>query len=121
MNKRDQSRLERELARSLTDACEMAKSELVGFAWLTHEVDYDRFPHSLQVTWIFETEAHKADASTDRNRKRIASLTCDALSQVGIDIAAVKAPIHLDSEEACLKADAGEWPHRLARRMATRH
>ena len=55
-----------ELIRMLTTACETAKSEIVGFQWLTHDVDYERFPQSLCVTWLFDSEASRrlVDSST---------------------------------------------------------
>lgn len=120
MNKRDEARIERALAHHLTEACEAAKAELIGFSWLTHEVDYTRFPHSLQVTWIFGTEAQKG-AMRREDLERIRVLTEDALNQAGIDIKALSAPVHLDSEEACRKSDGGDWARRLARRLAARH
>ncbi|WP_462380240.1 hypothetical protein [Pseudomonas sp. Marseille-QA0892] len=112
--------MERALARYLTQACEAAEAELVGFSWLTHEVDYARFPQSLQVTWIFETEAQK-DAMRGEDVERIQALTGDALQQAGVDMMPLKAPVHLDSEEACRQIDGGDWSRRLARRLATRH
>lgn len=48
LGKRDQTRMERQLSSCLTQACEAGKAEIVGFSWLTHEVDYARFPESLQ-------------------------------------------------------------------------
>lgn len=35
-SKRKYAGIERELIRTLTDACETAKSEIVGFQWLAH-------------------------------------------------------------------------------------
>lgn len=62
LGKRGQTRMERQLSSCLTQACEAGKAEIVGFSWLTHEVDYARFPESLQVTWVFATEAQRAMA-----------------------------------------------------------
>jgi hypothetical protein len=121
LSKRDQTRLERQLSSSLTDACEAAKSQIVGFSWLTHEVDFTRFPESLQVTWIFTTEAHKAQALALGQDALMHSLTREALDEAGVDMDAVIAPVHLDSEEACDRVDGGQWQARLARRLARRH
>ncbi len=41
---RDDARIERRLIATLTEACETAKTEIPGFAWLTHTVDYRAFP-----------------------------------------------------------------------------
>ncbi|MGU0799789.1 hypothetical protein ACSETL_32560, partial [Pseudomonas aeruginosa] len=51
-SKRDHARIERRLIASLTDACEAAKAEIVGFDWLTHEANYQAFPQSLRVIWV---------------------------------------------------------------------
>lgn len=121
LSKRDQTRLERQLSSSLTDACEAAKAQMVGFTWLTHEVDFARFPESLQVTWIFTNEAQKADALGQGQDALMRTLTRAALDEAGIDMDAVTAPVHVDSEEACERVDGGQWQARLARRLATRH
>lgn len=51
LSKRDQAHIERRLVATLTEACETAKAEIVGFCWLTHEIDYAVFPSSLRVIW----------------------------------------------------------------------
>ena len=62
LSKRDQAQIERRLIATLTEACETAEVEVVGFCWLTHEVDYDLFPSSLRVIWVFDTQANKDQA-----------------------------------------------------------
>lgn len=52
MRKTDK-KLEREIIRELTQMCEAAKFDHEGFIWLTHEVNYQRFPQSLKVTLVF--------------------------------------------------------------------
>ena len=121
LSKRDQTRMERELARCLGEACETAKAEIVGFSWLTHEVDYARFPESLQVTWVFVTEAHKASALGQGQDARMQALTRAALEEVGVDLSALRLPVRFDSEQACEHSDGGDWARRLARCAATRH
>jgi len=55
MRKSDR-KLEREIIRELTQVCEAAKFDHDGFIWLTHEVDYLRFPKSLKVTLVFDEQ-----------------------------------------------------------------
>ncbi|RUO20128.1 hypothetical protein [Aliidiomarina haloalkalitolerans] len=55
MRKSDK-KLENEIIRRLTDVCETMKPQLTGFVWLTHEVNYQRFPASLVVTLVFNDE-----------------------------------------------------------------
>lgn len=121
LSKRDQTRMERQLAACLTDACESAKAKIVGFSWLTHEVDYGRFPESLQVTWVFATEAQKADALALGQDAFMRTLTRTALDEAGIDMQKLTAPLRFDSEEACQSTDGGDWQRRLTRSATTRH
>jgi hypothetical protein len=84
--KRKHSGVERELIRTLTLACETAKSEIVGFQWLTHEVDYARFPQSLVVTWMFDSEAQKTRALASTDKARMLALTLAAFDEVGVSV-----------------------------------
>lgn len=52
MRKTDK-KLERAIVRELTAVCEAAKPTCSGFEWLTHTVDYAKFPESLRVTLVF--------------------------------------------------------------------
>jgi len=52
-NTKTEQRIERDIIRELTEVCEQAKIAVTGFEWLTHEVDYQRFPQSLRVVLVF--------------------------------------------------------------------
>ncbi len=52
MRKSDKQ-LERRIIHALTQVCEAAKTYYSGFIWLTHTVNYRRFPQSLKVTLVF--------------------------------------------------------------------
>lgn len=114
-SKRDQARIERRLACTLTEACETAKAEIVGFSWLTHEVDYAAFPASLRVVWIFDTQASKDQALVSGQRERMIELTAVALQAADVVIANVAARVQFDSEEQCQRANGGNWQQRLGR------
>lgn len=86
---RKYSGIERELIRTLTLACETAKSEIVGFQWLTHDVDYQHFPQSLVVTWVFDSEASKARALASPDKARMLALTLAAFDEVGISVSSI--------------------------------
>nr|WP_244157152.1 hypothetical protein [Pseudomonas argentinensis] len=88
-SKRKYVGIERELIRTLTDACETAKSEIVGFQWLTHEVNYPRFPESLIVTWMFDSEASKARALAGAEKAMMLALTQAAFEEVGISVSRI--------------------------------
>ncbi|MCC5878822.1 MAG: hypothetical protein JJU03_02850 [Idiomarina sp.] len=55
MRKTDK-KTDREIIKQLTALCEAAKDTHTGFIWLTHEVNYQRFPQSLKVVLVFDDE-----------------------------------------------------------------
>jgi hypothetical protein len=97
--KRKHSGIERELIRSLTTACETAKSEIVGFQWLTHEVDYEQFPQSLVVTWMFDSEASRARALASGDKARMQALTQTAFDEVGISVSTIASHVAFSVEQ----------------------
>lgn len=118
--KRERGRMERRLIASLTQACEEAKPLLTGFCWLTHTVDYQRFPESLVVTWVFDTNTDLTDALKGEAQHDIHNLTAQALADIGVDVDNIARHVDLDSEEACQRAHAGNWQSRL-RKKSVKH
>jgi len=116
MSKRELARLERELVACLTDACETAKAEIVGFSWLTHRLDPDDFPGSLRITWVFEREADKTVALAGTAKARMLTLTAQALDEASVTLDHVAWHVRFDSEEACSRSHAGDWGRRLQQR-----
>ena len=112
LSKREAAQVERSLVATLTNACETAKAEIPGFEWLTHTVNYDAFPTSLRVIWVFDTQANKDHAEASGQEARMRELTAIALTEA--DIAATP-PVHFDSEEACHLKHGGDWRLRLAK------
>ncbi|MBY6064518.1 hypothetical protein [Pseudidiomarina sediminum] len=55
MRKSDK-KIDNEIIKRLTEVCETMKAHLSGFVWLTHEVNYQRFPESLLVTLVFDDQ-----------------------------------------------------------------
>ncbi|MBV6824596.1 hypothetical protein [Pseudomonas sp. PD9R] len=121
LNKREQAQIERLLVVTLTEACETAKAEIVGFEWLTHEVDYNDFPSSLRVIWVFDTQAQMNLALASGQRERMIELTSAALYEADVQLRPIAAHVQFDSEEQCQRANAGNWQQRLARRHSTRN
>ena len=113
LSKRELARLERELVTCLTDACETAKAQIVGFTWLTHRLDPDQFPASLRITWVFEREADKAAALAGEAKACMLTLTTQALDEAGIQLDHPAWHVRFDSEEACARSHAGDWNRRL--------
>jgi hypothetical protein len=119
--KRQKNQMERQLVVNLTEACEVAKAEIPGFDWLTHDNGSHEFPAGLRVTWIFDTQANLERAISNGDDRRIKALTKAAFEETGIESPAVSACLQFDSEEACLKAQNGDWLARLAQIRRTRH
>lgn len=118
--KRERGKLERQLVTSLTDVCEQAKSEVAGFVWLTHCVDYQYFPESLVVIWVFDTDAQLASALKGNAKQRLHDLTASALAEAGVVLGSATRHIDFDSEQACQRSHSGDWQRRL-RSRAVRH
>ncbi|MES2817914.1 MAG: hypothetical protein V4812_02890 [Pseudomonadota bacterium] len=121
LNKRQQVQIERRLIDALTRACETAKAEMVGFAWLTHVVDYHCFPSSLRVVWVFDTQGDQDRALANDLGQRMRELTAQAFGEADIHLSPVAATVSFDNEAQCQRANAGNWPQRLARLLMTRH
>ncbi|MCQ2990433.1 hypothetical protein NLO72_14500 [Pseudomonas tremae] len=119
-SKREQAHTERQLVTALTQACETAKSEMPGFVWLTHEVDYAAFPSSLQVVWVFDTLADKNAALSHALDKRMIELTGEAFAEAQLSVAKVSAHVHVDSEEECIRDNGGDWQQRIRRKYTRR-
>lgn len=120
LNKREQSQIERTLAATLTDACEAAKAEIVGFQWLTHDVDYQRFPASLRVIWVFASQAEQDAAIACGQNRLMQTLTAAALEAAAIQLETPAAHVHVDNEQQCLRVDGGNWQQRLARQRSSK-
>ncbi len=116
LGKREMARLERELVACLTDACETAKTEIVGFTWLTHRLDPENFPASLRITWVFEQEAEKVAAVAGEAKARMLALTRQALDHAGIQLDHPAWQVRFDSDEACKQSHGGDWAKRLTGR-----
>ncbi|NBK41022.1 hypothetical protein EON09_21110 [Pseudomonas soli] len=111
--KRALARLEREMVACLTEACATAQGEIVGFAWLTHQVDLDDFPASLRIIWVFTDDTDKARALAGADKARMIALTAQALRDAGIELDHVAWHVRFDSEEACWRDHGGDWNRRL--------
>lgn len=113
--------MERLLIAVLTEACEVAKTEIPGFSWLTHDNGNQEFPAGLRVTWIFDTQADLDRALANGEDRRMRELTEAALEETGIDPKVLPACLQFDSEEACLRTQDGDWLARLSQLRRTRH
>ncbi|WP_160105747.1 hypothetical protein [Pseudomonas izuensis] len=119
LGKRELARIERRLVTTLTEACETAKGEIKGFAWLTHTADLNALAQTLKVTWVFETLTDKKLAQASA-KARIFELTAIALIEANIDVKPSDLTVRFDSEEECLRTHGGDWQRRLAQSPVTK-
>lgn len=116
LNKRNQAQIERRLVKHLTDACETAKGQIPGFVWLTHSVDFEAFPASLKVVWVFDNQVNKDFALADGEARFMVELTTRALADANINVRQVANHVFYDSEDECQRACGGDWVKRLAQK-----
>ncbi len=112
---REHAHIERQLIEVLTQACELAKAEIAGFSWLTHEVDYEQFPDSLHVVWVFDTRRERELAAANGLNARMIELTEAALNELKLQLNPIAGHVHFDSEEECQRTHDGNWQQRLSR------
>jgi hypothetical protein len=102
------------ICKALTLACESSLHQFSGFLWLTHRVNYTNFPASLVVTCVF---AHDEDIAIMQNQqldKVLRQTVQTHLLKIGIVLKNIHNTVRFDSEEACLHQHGGEWDNRLA-------
>ncbi|ROM50850.1 hypothetical protein BK651_23205 [Pseudomonas rhodesiae] len=121
LSKHEQAISECQLTACLTQACGIGQAEIVGFVWLTHQVDCYNFPSRLMVTWVFDTQTNRERTLSNGQGERMAQLTAEAFSEAGISVSAVSAHLAFDSEEQCQHVNAGNWQKRLERNYRARN
>ncbi len=112
--KKSDKKIDRAIREALTEVCEIALVEIAGFQWITHLVNFDRFPASLSVVCVFDTDdsLNKAIGRGDEERLRI--LIRQHLTLAGFSIADIMKRVRFDTEEACSRVHKGNWVERLA-------
>nr|WP_235956060.1 hypothetical protein [Grimontia sedimenti] len=72
---------------------------------MTHFVNYDRFPNSLNIVCVFDTQENLALA----NQERFHQLIKDALDSIDIKVKDMSKHVQFDTEENCEKENKGKW------------
>lgn len=111
--KKSDKKTEKLIIKVLTNACHIATETVEGFEWLTHFVDYDAFPQSLEVVCIFDTEESLSKAIQEHQDSFIRSLVTEKLTTINIPIKDGAKQINFDTEEACEKEHWGNWAKRF--------
>lgn len=106
-------KLDNNVVKALTIACEMAKQDTVGFEWLTHSANYSNFPASLVITCVFNTQQSLDTMLVNQHEKKIRKQIQNQLLKVGVLLKDARRHVVFDTEEACLVENNGNWKARL--------
>lgn len=106
-------KLDANVVRALTNACEIAKTKIQGFDWLTHSASYDNFPASLRVTCVFLTKDDYQKACSNDLDDWLIKLIHAQLLKVGVLLKKPNANVRFDTEQACHQEHGGNWQLRL--------
>ncbi|MBC3766170.1 Fis family transcriptional regulator [Neptunicella marina] len=106
-------KLENNIIKALTIACENAKTTTPGFSWLTHSAKFDNFPASLVVTCVFETEQQIVDARQQKLDQALIKDIHKQMLKIGVVLKQPRHNVFFDSEERCIAEHAGNWKKRL--------
>lgn len=82
MRKTDK-KTEKKLRQILTELCETTLQEHEGYQWISHEVNYNRFPNSLLIRCMF---TDKQSAQQAKNQGLLVQKIKHALAIVDIDL-----------------------------------
>lgn len=101
------------ICKALTIACEDAKDHIDGFIWVTHRANYTNFPASLIVTCVFDIDEEVQALAGKKQDVQLINNIQKQLLKVGIVIKNIRQNVHFDSEESCLREHQGTWENRL--------
>ena len=55
--KKTDKKIENKLRQALTEVCDFALENIEGYQWISHKVNYDVFPDSLQIICAFVSQS----------------------------------------------------------------
>ena len=114
--KKNDRKIDKAIIEVLTEACDIAEQNYIGFRWLTHFVSYSNFPDSLCVVCIFDTNAQLQKTDMDGLRKLIK----EQLLSININIKDLSRQVNFDTEENCNSKHHGNWNERFNSSVLTR-
>jgi hypothetical protein len=107
-------KIDNNICKALTIACETSLHEVTGFSWLTHRANYTNFPASLVVTCVFNSNEEVALMKEQQLDEVLRNTIQKQLLKIGVVVKNIKQCVRFDSEEACQLQHRGEWDKRLA-------
>jgi hypothetical protein len=106
-------KIDANICKALTLACESSLHTVPGFLWLTHRVNYTNFPGSLVVTCVFSSN-NDITAMQNQQFDQVLRKTIQThLLKTGVVLKNINNGVRFDSEEACLQQHNGDWESRL--------
>jgi len=96
---RSEKKTDNAIVKALNDICETLKEESKGFVWLTHFVDYAKFPQSLKIVFVFDSDQNLINAKNDALFKTIFDLCEARLKRESIHIKRIDKAVFFDTEE----------------------
>lgn len=112
--RRTDKKIDNNVRKALTIACDTALEKVEGFKWLTHVASYDCFPGSLKVVCVFDTNEALARAYDEALDQYFRKLIQGNLLKVGVKFKNVQKQICFDTEENCEREHNGNWRARIA-------
>ena len=93
MRKTDK-KIENKLRQVLTEVCDFALQEIAGYQWISHSVNYNRFPDSLVITCMF---ANKESAINAQQQGELISEIEKKLNSMAINLKNSQKQIRFES------------------------
>jgi len=107
-------KIDNNVCKALTIACESSLHEIAGFVWLTHRVNYTNFPATLVITCVFNTDEEVEMMKVQQQDELLRMTIQKQLLKIGVVVKNINQCVRFDSEEACERQHQGEWADRLA-------
>ena len=111
---RSAKKTEQAIIKALNNVCETLKDKYIGFTWLTHFVDYNKFPQSLKIVFVFETNQHLLDAKNHKLFETLFELSESQLKKESIHIKRIDKSIFFDSEENGADFNDSNWSNKYS-------
>lgn len=112
MTKTDKKK-DKQIREILTVVCEIALESYPGFKWLTHRVNYKRFPDSLSIICVFATREQVSALRVHNHDKILCELIKEKLLSDNVIVKDIFQHVSFDSEESCWAENNGRWSERL--------
>jgi hypothetical protein len=99
MRKSDK-KIDNRIRLSLTEVCEHALTHIQGFQWLTHHADYQRFPESLRVICVFDTNESLTEAYSRGDDEKLRHRIREQLQAIKVRVSDIECAVSFVSEES---------------------